>query len=137
SEKPPSGIFSSVVTQKVASPTQTGEQTIVQIPPYFMITHVQTALRKAGNYDKTGRARKNMLSVANEKVRWKERNQRKNSELLSTQGGQSSISETNAVGLYREKYQAPELESNPTYMRLRGANSVAGAPVKGISQCVA
>lgn len=24
-----------------------------------MITHVQTALRKAGNYDKTGRARKN------------------------------------------------------------------------------
>ncbi|KAL2729638.1 hypothetical protein V1478_005928, partial [Vespula squamosa] len=130
SEKPPSGIFSSVVTQKVASPTQTGEQTIVQIPPYFMITHVQTALRKAGNYDKTGRARKNMLSVA---VRFSmkydgiERNQRKNTELLSTQGGQSSISETNAVDLYR----------NPTYMRLRGANSVAGAPVKGISQCVA
>lgn len=25
-----------------------------------MITHVQTALRKAGNYDKTGRTRKNM-----------------------------------------------------------------------------
>lgn len=27
-----------------------------------MITHVQTALRKAGNYDKTGRARKNMCA---------------------------------------------------------------------------
>lgn len=26
-----------------------------------MITHVQTALRKAGNYDKTGRARKNIV----------------------------------------------------------------------------
>lgn len=25
---------------------------------------------------------------------------------------------------------------NPTYMRLRRANSTAGAPVKGISQCV-
>lgn len=29
-----------------------------------MITHVQTALRKAGNYDKTGRARKNMRAAA-------------------------------------------------------------------------
>ncbi|KAK1126669.1 hypothetical protein K0M31_004295 [Melipona bicolor] len=48
--------FFVVVTQEVASPRR---QTIVQIPPYFMITHVQTALRKAGNYDKTGRARKN------------------------------------------------------------------------------
>lgn len=28
-----------------------------------MITHVQTTLRKAGNYDKTGRARKNMRAV--------------------------------------------------------------------------
>lgn len=28
-----------------------------------MITHVQTALRKAGNYDKTGRARKNMRAA--------------------------------------------------------------------------
>lgn len=39
------------------------EQTIVQIPPYFMITHVQTALRKAGNYDKTGRARENTSAL--------------------------------------------------------------------------
>ena len=51
----PEYFFAAVVTQKVASPRR---QTIVQIPPYFMITHVQTALRKAGNYDKTGRARK-------------------------------------------------------------------------------
>lgn len=36
------------------------EQTIVQIALYFMITRVQTALCKAGNYDKTGRTRKNM-----------------------------------------------------------------------------
>lgn len=39
------------------------EQTIVQTAPYFMITHVQTALRKAGNYDKTGRARKNTSAL--------------------------------------------------------------------------
>lgn len=43
--------------------TREREQTIVQIAPYFMITHVQTALRKAGNYDKTGRARKNMRTA--------------------------------------------------------------------------
>jgi len=43
--------------------TREREQTIVQIAPYFMITHVQTALRKAGNYDKTGRTRKNMRAA--------------------------------------------------------------------------
>lgn len=33
-----------------------------------MITHVQTALRKAGNYDKTGRARKNMRAARSFRV---------------------------------------------------------------------
>jgi len=47
-----------VALRRVTTPRR--KQTIVQIAPYFMITHVQTALRKAGNYDKTGRARKNM-----------------------------------------------------------------------------
>lgn len=46
-----------VALRRVATP-RVREQTIVQIAPYFMITHVQTALRKAGNYDKTGRTRK-------------------------------------------------------------------------------
>jgi len=57
-----------VVTQKVVALRRVAtprvrEQTIVQIVPYFMITHVQTTLRKAGNYDKTGRARKNMRTA--------------------------------------------------------------------------